>query len=173
MMQFQNQNDAFSSGTPLWIIADLESSLWAKKLDWYLNFQLRRARLHQSPSLSEHTKQKLSDWGFTAPEMQSPAATLMIASAKLLPNEFTVQIKTIGKSNHEKWASECLKLIQNLQVRKARIFLPAKMTPEDFKSALRKTAKTLDTSNENEMTFEFVTEDLIGDLIEEKMNGVT
>jgi hypothetical protein len=150
MMQFLNQNEAFSDGVPLWIIADLEGSRWAKKLDWYLNFQLRRASRHTSPQISESTKQSFADWGFSAPEIKAPTSSLMIASCKLLPNEWTVQIKL-----SEKWASECLKLMQDLRVFKARVFLPTDMTADHFKAALRELQAGA------EMTFELVSEELL------------
>ncbi len=152
MIQFQDQDQPFSAGAPLWIIADQKHSAWAKKLDWYLNFQLRKAKFHKSVQLSEKIKQKMQDWGFDLPVLEKPASPLMIASHKLLPNELTVQI-----ASGENWASECLRVLKNLRIDKARIFLPSEMTPQEFKNGIGKKSSDLD------LTFEFVTESSLED----------
>ena len=142
MKQLNSQTDAFSSGSNLWIIADLESSKWAQKLDWYLNFQLRRAKLHTPKKISESAQEKIASWGIDVQKLTKGVrsldrkkAALMIASQKLLPHQLTIQIPfrdlTVGE-----WAQNCLKLLQNLKQTQARIFLPQKISASEFSKVL-------------------------------------
>jgi len=127
-----------SPGTDLWIIADLESSAWSKKLDWYLNFQLRRASLHKSMKISDSFRDKILSWGIKLPEMPpeiidtSSVAPTMIASRKLLPNELTVQIPM---TDIKTWASECRRISKQLKLTKARVFLPRNVKAQEFLDA--------------------------------------
>ena len=134
----KESEQAFSQGSDLWIIADLESSNWAKKLDWYLNFQLRRASLFKPKKISDSNIDKISQWGVDVSKLTKSIrvldrkkSALIVASDRLLPNRFTVQIPFQEKSI-ESWAAQCLKVLQDLKIWKARIFLPVKISTADF-----------------------------------------
>lgn len=151
MNQFAHQDQPFSAGAPLWIIADLQNSAWAKKLDWYLNFQLRRASRHQPLKISQTVKEKISSWGFTVPEAMLPAAPLMIASRRLLPNELTVQIPV-----SETWVQDCLQVIRQLRLKKVRVFLPVPISAQEFKNFVNKNSH--ENSVGGDICIEFVDE---------------
>lgn len=157
MNHFKNQPNAFSEGSHLWIIADLANSAWAQKLDWYLNFQLRRASLHQSKKISERAQEKISSWGVDLETLAKPIknpekAALMISSDKLLPNRLTVQIPYNESSD---WVQECVKVLRELKQTKARVFLPKKMSVNEF----TKTASL--KSSDGNFSFELIDEDSI------------
>ena len=141
MESTKNQKQAFSAGHKLWILADLESSAWAKKLDWYLNFQLRRASLHQPKKISESTQEKIASWGVDLTSLTKSVkkidinhAPLMVATHKLLPNSLTIQIPFKDISG---WVRDCMKVLKDLGQTDARVFLPAKVSASEFSKALK------------------------------------
>ena len=161
MNHFKNQDEALSDGANLWIIADLAHSGWAKKLDWYLNFQLRRASLHKSKKISERAQEKIANWGFDLEKLTKSAksfdrekASLMIASHRLLPNRLTVQIPFIENSTSN-WVQECVKVLRDLKQSQVRIFLPQNVSRAEFTKAA-----SLKSSDGN-FSFELVEESSI------------
>ncbi len=132
-----DQIQAFSSGFPIWIIPDLEHSKWAQKLDWYLNFQLRRASLHQPKKISELNLEKIASWGVQLESLikhtKNQEAPLLIDSRRLLPNEVTVQIPFQDVAS---WSKHCLKILKELKLESARIFLPLEVTEAQLTKAI-------------------------------------
>ena len=92
------KQNAFLAGCELWLIAGPDQSHWAQKLDWRLNFQLRRASQHRSRELSREIQQVIAEFeieiegqnleGNLSADLERSSAPLMIASKELLP-EFT------------------------------------------------------------------------------------
>lgn len=124
-------NNALTSGSRLWVVSDLEKSHWARKIDWYLNFQLLRAEPHRSPELSPEIKSVMERWEFDAPEISiAERAPLMVASSKLLPNTQTVMVPLSAKE--ELWVKACHRIWQDLGRPTMRVFLPEESTVEGF-----------------------------------------
>ena len=135
---------ALTSGSELWLVADLDSSRWACKVDWYLNFQLARAQVHNSPDISRELNEIATRWDFDVKAHRAPAAApLLIASVELLPNLTTVMVPfgmpvdatvSAGPKNSRKhdWAQRCFKIWQQLGHPRLRIFMPDNMTGESF-----------------------------------------
>ncbi len=138
MNHIKVQNMAFSSGSKLWIVADLESSKLAQKLDWYLNFQLRRSSLHKPKKISQATQEKIANWGVNLQDLTKSVknldrekSALLIASHKLLPNQLTVQIPFKDNSISD-WVQRCIKVLRELKILQARIFLPSEISSGEF-----------------------------------------
>ena len=135
---------AFTGGSELWLVADLNSSLWASKIDWYLNFQLARAQVHNSPDISRELSEIAARWDFDIKTQRAAtAAPLLIASGELVPNLKTVVVpfRTPGKcatqgeandSREPEWALRCFKIWKQLGCPKSRVFLPDELKPESF-----------------------------------------
>lgn len=129
---------ALGSGSDVWIIAGLDDSKWARKIDWYLNFQLMRAEPRHVGSIAKPSipllgfvEQAKEQWDFEMPKVQlSEAAPLMIASSSLLPNVTTVQV-TLGQGD-ESWVAQCHRIWSNLGRPSLRVFLPGAMSSEKF-----------------------------------------
>ena len=72
---------SLASGCDLWIVTEAARSKWARKIDWYLNFQILRASLHESKTISPELQAVMEKWDFEAPDVGAGSeAPLMIAS---------------------------------------------------------------------------------------------
>ncbi len=114
---------ALSEGSTLWIVGDLSNSAWAQKINWYLNFQLRRAKFHQTREISRELVAVLQTWEVEAPSLKlDPSAPLLVESSKLLPNQVTVQL---FNRTFDSWIDEGLRIWNDLQRPSVRVFLPS------------------------------------------------
>ncbi len=114
---------ALSEGSTLWIVGDLNSSSWAQKINWYLNFQLRRAKFHQTREIPSELAEVLQTWEVEAPDLKlDPSAPLLVESSKLLPNKVTVQL---FDRTFDSWVDEAIKIWNDLQRPSVRVFLPS------------------------------------------------
>ena len=130
---------ALTGGCGLWIVAEPEKSKWARKIDWYLNFQLVRAEDHASPETSVELDEIVQKWHVDSIRFEIEAnAPLMVASARLLPVAKTVLIPFSGDA--QAWARVCNQVRQNLQNPVTRIFLPESLDPDAFTKAWPKSA---------------------------------
>lgn len=119
---------AFSEGSTLWIVGDLESSLWASKINWYLNFQLRRARFHKSRELPAELVSVVQTWEVEAPQFDlDNSAPLLIETSKLLPAQMTVQI--LNKT-FDSWTDQAQRIWTDLHKPSVRVFLPEGKTAD-------------------------------------------
>ena len=122
---------AFSPGCDLWIIGPAAESKWARKIDWHLNFQIRRADLHQTPALSSDLKKVIEESEAVIPDVPAVSGRpLMIASSALLPNSKTVLVA--GGAMGGDWVMECHKVWSDLGRPLTRVFLPDGLTSEQF-----------------------------------------
>lgn len=121
---------AFSPGVQLWMLAGREHSGWARRLDWYLNFQLARAELPRTRSTSDGLKQltELAELDF--PEIAvSPNAALMIASSSLVPNHQTI---VVGFTNLPEWCRALHVAWTKLNAPTVRVLLPRDLRANEF-----------------------------------------
>ncbi len=119
-----SQASAFNPGSDLWIVADLESSQWSSKLDWYLNFQIIKSHRRQGAELSENLQELLLQTGLAS---ETPAYTgfpnnLMISSQMQLPNKWVVIIP--WNQDLVSWSAEIEKVWNQLSQPSLRVFLP-------------------------------------------------
>ncbi len=125
---------ALSPGCDLWIVAEAQHSRWARKLDWYLNFQIQRAGLHKSRELSPEIQKVIQDCEVELPEIGTfRSAPLMIASENLLPNSKTIVVPQIQDAAG--WVEACFKIWDDLGRPLTRVFLPDEMKAEAFNRA--------------------------------------
>jgi hypothetical protein len=114
---------ALTEGSALWIVGDLENSQWAHKINWYLNFQLRRAQFHQTREIPRELTAVLQTWEIDPPELKlNPSAPLLIESSKLLPNRVTVQL---FNRTFDAWVEDAISIWSDLQRPSVRVFLPS------------------------------------------------
>jgi hypothetical protein len=132
---------ALTGGCGLWIVAEPEKSKWARKIDWYLNFQLVRAEDHDQPKTASELKEIVQKWHVEPVRIEvEPDAPLMVASAQLLPVARTVLIPFTGDA--QAWARVCSEVRKNLQQPATRIFLPESLEAEAFARAWPKSTGT-------------------------------
>jgi hypothetical protein len=113
---------ALSTGSDLWIVADLDHSKWTSKIDWYLNFQIVKASRHESPELSGFLKEALEQTGLTAPQIKTGNGPLLIQSEFLLPNKWVLVLPF--EEDIKSWMSKVAEVWEGLQKPSLRIFLP-------------------------------------------------
>lgn len=121
-----SSEQALSEGSALWIVGNLEDSTWAQKINWYLNFQLRRAKFHQTKAMPQELIAVLQTWEVEAPELKiDPSAPLLVESSKLVPNQITVQL---FNRTFDSWVDEGMRVWNDLQRPSVRVFLPGEKT---------------------------------------------
>lgn len=126
------ENDfALTVGCDLWIVADAEASHWSRRIDWLLNFQIRRAALHQAPTLAPQLSDLIKECEAEPPSILpvAPLSPLMIASAQLVPSKQTVMIPNLSVSD---WAKACHHVWVRLGKPLTRVFLPDAIKPDEF-----------------------------------------
>ncbi|NQY99728.1 MAG: hypothetical protein HRT45_03545 [Bdellovibrionales bacterium] len=125
--------NAFSSGAQLWITPQPEHSPWTKRIDWYLNMQMRRAEKHQHREIHSDLKQTLIE--NELPEFDFPAdksAPLLIGCQGHLPVEAIVRVPFLDKQAD--WFDALRKIWAELERPQVRLFLPDNMNVEQVKS---------------------------------------
>ena len=122
-LQIHSKAGAFSPGSNLWVLPQLDNSGWTKTLDWYLNFQVSRMSRFTPKEMPEALKKIIEQSGV---ENFKPHADenspLLIASSERLPNDQTVILKYNDKL--DEWFKNIKLLWYRLNRPKMRIFLP-------------------------------------------------
>lgn len=108
---------ALTPGADLWILP--KTSFWAKKLDWYVNFQISKPPPH--PSLSSRQIKSLKELDLPYFPSTPTYDVLMIASENFLPNLQTV---ILPFEDLQLWIEQVHKIWANLNHPSLRLFLP-------------------------------------------------
>lgn len=132
-MQKLSQASAFGSGSDLWILPPLENSSWTRKIDWYLNFQISRAKGHHSLTLSPELKEILTENDLPFFELKKDPkrpSPLLIASHSYLPNKMTLELP--WSNELQTWVQDCHRHWDCLGRPPLRVFLPLNVNSESF-----------------------------------------
>jgi len=132
----------WSGGYDFWFVADPEHSLWARKIDWYLNFQLMKANRHQPLAIAPELQAIAQKNEMDVPALEmlvDPSylrLPLLLACGNLLPVRtlIVVPFSESAESQVSDWSRTCLKIWQNLNRPKVRVFLPNGVGFEDFRA---------------------------------------
>jgi hypothetical protein len=141
-MSFQTlyRAKSFGPGADLWVMPEAAHSSMAKKVDWYLNFQISKAELHTPMPISPELKKVIVENDLGLPEHRlSPDAPLMISSDQHFPVSKIVEIKTL--SSLQEWVASIQTLWLKLKRPRLRVFLPNELTPEEFQKLWRGDSK--------------------------------
>lgn len=76
---------ALNPGADLWIVADPESSGWALRIDWLLNFQILRAGRHAPPPMDPELRALVDRTGLGIPGRAPTVRPLLVAADLNLP----------------------------------------------------------------------------------------
>jgi hypothetical protein len=114
---------AFSSGAELWFLPNPAVSRWARKLDWYLNFQMARTA-HRLPPVFELGLLELIKEENLALPTQPPGKglPLLIATEHRLPTKQIVSLSFAGELKD--WSTHCAETWTAMKKPPLRIFLP-------------------------------------------------
>lgn len=131
-IQKLSQAGAFGSGSELWVLPQIEISQWARKIDWYLNFQISRAKSHTprkpDPELSEILgENEISFVKYARDEQNRP---LLVASHSHLPNQMTLEVPY--KSEAKGWVEIVHRNWDQLKRPNLRVFLPPNLESDEF-----------------------------------------
>ncbi|MEO0336962.1 MAG: hypothetical protein AAF202_11235 [Pseudomonadota bacterium] len=121
---------AFSQGAQLWITPQPELSPWTKRIDWYLNMQMRRAEKHQHKMISPQIMRTLED--NELPNFDFPMVAdspLLIASQGRLPVEAIVKVPF--HKDTKAWIENLRTIWVELGRPQVRVFLPEQLSVED------------------------------------------
>lgn len=130
-MQIQtiSTTNCFTPGADLWIAPDHPNSLFTKKLDWYLNFQLIKSSQKSSPKLSPTLCEILKSESLPEPQVNLEAyPPLLIPTSGRLPAQFVVFIPNQG--DFKLWLSKALLAWKQLNQLPTRVFLPPGLSLE-------------------------------------------
>ncbi len=121
----------FNPGADLWILPEEGVSRWAKKVDWYLNFQLARVRTSSPLPIPEEIVKFISFCELPLPAIPfCDGKKNLVASHHLLPNRWSAQLVFQGQL--EKWCKDIFEVWERLRKPTLRIFLPAGVNTADF-----------------------------------------
>ena len=122
---------AFGQGADLWVIPDPQNSAWARKIDWYLNLQIQRAKNHQSKKIPAPLKEILETNELSLPEFDIKGDTpLLINSHNHLPTRSVLHVPMT--TSPKDWVAECLKIWTKLSEPTVRFFLPEEISENLF-----------------------------------------
>jgi hypothetical protein len=142
-MSFQTlyRAKSFGPGADLWVVPEGANAPMAKKVDWYLNFQMARAELHEMRPISPELKKVIVENDLELPEPKSEAgAPLLIAADQHFPTSKIVEMKI--HSSLQGWVEQIQNLWLKLNRPKLRVFLPNDLTPEEFQKLWSGNSKT-------------------------------
>lgn len=123
--------NAFSIGADLWILPDLPRSSWAQTVDWYVNFQLSKARLHTPAKFSPELQDLVDRHSSEVFRIEvHPKAPLFLATEKLLPNRETVVLPY--EESLETWLDKAVAVWKRLNSPPLRVFLPDETASSEF-----------------------------------------
>ncbi len=120
---------AMAIGSELWIVPNPEASPWARKIDWYLNFQMARASSHQPAKLSVDLQNLLEENEVEFAPMSSSVKNLMVATQLRVPAHQVVLVPFEGEKNQ--WLKSCKNIWEQLGFPKLRLFLPVEIKDSD------------------------------------------
>lgn len=128
---------ALTPGADLWIMTDIEYSSWARKIDWYVNFQFAKSQMHTPQAFSVELQDLIQKTGSDFFNISvKKTAPLMIATQKLLPNTSTLLVPfTEGPA----WVKKCHEAWVKLSQPSVRFFLPETQSLSQFLSSWPKT----------------------------------
>lgn len=125
---------AFSNGADLWVLPDPTVSDWANRVDWYLNFQIARARQHKAPVIPSGLVEILQETNLALPTPLSLGkAPLMLSCQARLPAKQTV---ILGFDDELKeWCGQIFQIWQSLKQPSLRVFLPKRISFSQLQAA--------------------------------------
>lgn len=124
---------AFGPGSDLWIIPDPNLSSWSKLIDWYLNYQISRAKLHQPMRLPERVQLILEENEIPPVDIALSTDTpLMLAAENRLPSQQVVVLPSC--ENGKDWLARAHKVWEQLGKPTLRLFLPNDFDATQFQT---------------------------------------
>jgi hypothetical protein len=130
-MKVLSHDVALGPNAQTWILPDLDHSAWAKKIDWYLNYQILRSLPHRPASFTRDLEEVIERSEFDAPMVRlDPESPLLIACENLLPAKQAIVVPV--KASTTDWVSSCHKVWVGLGRPAVRIFLPRDVEQNAF-----------------------------------------
>lgn len=131
--QILSQAGALNSGFPLWIFPDRKHSIWLRKLDWYLGFQIAKSYIHKHPNMAPALLELTARLELPIPKITvHPHAPLLISTESLLPNKKTIMLPFY--ENLSSWVSQITTIWETLSKPKLKLFLPTGINPSESQS---------------------------------------
>lgn len=132
--QILSQTGALSSGSTLWVLPSADNSVWTKKLDWYMNFQLARANYFQQMALPEPLVEMATNLEVPVPTIEvSKKAPLLVSTVYNMPNEITLYMPFTGELST--WLKQIHEVWSKLHKPSLRIFAPDGIDTEDIEKS--------------------------------------
>lgn len=132
-LQVLSPNSAYAHGSELWALPKLDSSFWARDIDWILNFQISFRKDHPQLQISPPLEKIINDMDMEVKKVfLKKKNPLMIISPDRLPNKETLYIDSY--KDFYDWVEQIHHLWNNLNRPTLRLFLPQGMSQKEFES---------------------------------------
>lgn len=120
---------ALTPGADLWVVGAPETSDWALRLDWALNFQIMQAHKRKNPSLNSALEEIMTNSELQIPSLvnTSPSAPLLILAEKALPCRWVLSLSDFELKSLPQ-------LVSQLKPTQIRIFLPNSVSVQKLAS---------------------------------------
>lgn len=116
---------AMGLGSELWVVPNPEASAWARKIDWYLNFQIAKAHQHRFPDLAPELIKVLQENEISWMKDFVQNQTLMVATQSRLPAQQVVRIPFLNDKTE--WMNRARRVWEDLGRPRLRLFLPSEI----------------------------------------------
>lgn len=122
------QAGALTGGADSWFMPEPSKSSWARRIDWYISFQMARSQAHQSKKFSPELTQLMEQWDVPYPQhlAQGISSPLLISSENFIPSQMLIMVP-LNKEVSE-WFKEIINLRHRLKNISIRVFLPRELT---------------------------------------------
>jgi hypothetical protein len=126
-----SESVAFSEGSDLWVFCDPAHSAFARKIDFYLNFQMARTQKFQPKPFAAGLQSILKDNQLEELQLApSASACCLISTRRALPCRYVVVV--LWNQSEQGWIEETRKVWQKLGSPSLRLFLPKAMAAFDM-----------------------------------------
>lgn len=145
MAQLLSKASALNPGHELWVSPDDLNSKWSQRLDWYLNFQIAKARAHRAATRQAPLEEILNEIEWT-PETFAVAANepLLISCAGLLTSRWVALVPQADDLTA--WIQKVERLWRGLGRPPLRVFLPTGLQAGTFSEEWKRHVGTDDLS---------------------------
>jgi len=121
----------------LWVLPPASHSRWFAKLDWYLNWQMSKGLAHQRQKPSLELLKVLETTGMALISAPETGSTPLMVSAIGHVDALRCVVVDVGNGLRG-WLERSHELMQGLQAKRVRLFLPKGAEISEAKEHLKK-----------------------------------
>lgn len=145
MIQKLNNYHAYKPGSDIWFLPEKKLSLWAKNLNWYVNFLYSKAQKNTKRAVPDVLKNIIKEEDMNlSTDLTNNNQVLLLSSDAYLPNRALAFIRNV--SDVEEWFDKILSTSEQLKTHSVRVFLPKGLAFNDVKKYSQKFPENMEVT---------------------------